>query len=233
MLQLWEGSFTAMAYKPGRLDWNHTLPQVVASGFAVIQSQGWYLNAAKLATNWTTMYMNEPLTNVTQPSEQRLVLGGEACMWAEYIDGSQLLNTMWPRAAAIAERLWSALSMSLGVSLFLSVSLCVSLRLSVSLELTASRCGSDRTSLHVIRLLWLQVAAICGRRGGCPTEAGAVPLPVARAWDSCRCARLQQSFSVRDPGSWAATRWAGQLSRPVATKHNASRGGSYIYQSIF
>ena len=35
ILQLWSG--------PGRLDWNDTVAQVVAAGYSVIQSQGWYL----------------------------------------------------------------------------------------------------------------------------------------------------------------------------------------------
>ena len=107
VLHLWEGNYAAMEYDPGRLDWNHTVPRVVASGFSVIQSQGWYMNAEKLVTPWSTMYTNEPMTGATKPSEQQLVLGGEAAMWGEYIDGSQLLNTMWPRTAAVAERPWS------------------------------------------------------------------------------------------------------------------------------
>ena len=71
-------ALTLMLSVPGSRfqDWNHTLPQVVAAGFSVIQSQGWYLNAEKLGTNWETMYANEPMTGVTEPSEQRLILGG-------------------------------------------------------------------------------------------------------------------------------------------------------------
>ena len=104
VLQLWEGNG---AIGPGRLDWNKSLAQVVAAGFAVIQSTGFYINAGDLKTTWETYYMNELMTNVTKESEKKLVLGGEACMWGEFIDGSNLLNTVWPRTAAIAERLWS------------------------------------------------------------------------------------------------------------------------------
>ena len=35
------------------------------------------------------------------------ILGGHGEMWGETVDASDLQQTVWPRLAAIAEKLWS------------------------------------------------------------------------------------------------------------------------------
>lgn len=60
----------------------------------------WYLD--HLETPWEEFYKNEPLTNITNPKQQSLVLGGEVCMWGETVDVSDIEQTIWPRAAAAA-----------------------------------------------------------------------------------------------------------------------------------
>lgn len=77
-------------------------PKVVAQGFKCIYSnQGvWYLD--HLDITWDGFYDAEPLEGITDASEQKLVLGGEVCMWSETADPSNVQATIWPRAAAAA-----------------------------------------------------------------------------------------------------------------------------------
>jgi len=85
-----------------------TLAKVVAAGYKGLLSNSdvWYLD--HLDVTWQQFYLNEPYQGITDPTQQALVLGGEVCMWGETVDTSDMFNTVWPRAAAAAERLWSA-----------------------------------------------------------------------------------------------------------------------------
>ena len=83
--------------------------EVVANGYDVIRNVGydnisWYLD--NLNVNWTAVYQNEPCNGVPDDLCPK-ILGGHGEMWGETVDESDLEQTVWPRLAAIAERLWS------------------------------------------------------------------------------------------------------------------------------
>lgn len=77
-------------------------PKVVAKGLrCIFSNQGvWYLDHVDVP--WDVVYNAEPLEGIHEASEQKLVLGGEVCMWAERADTSDVQQTIWPRAAAAA-----------------------------------------------------------------------------------------------------------------------------------
>ena len=86
--------------------------RATADGFRVLVSPDgpWYLDG--LGTSWQDMYLLEPSKGITDPAQLSLILGGESCMWGETVDASVILATIWPRAAAVAERLWSRMTLN-------------------------------------------------------------------------------------------------------------------------
>jgi hexosaminidase len=76
------------------------------NGYSSILSAGYYLNLMSTAA---AHYMVDPLPQESglSPEEQARILGGEACMWTEQTSPQDIDSRIWPRAAAIAERLWS------------------------------------------------------------------------------------------------------------------------------
>ena len=77
------------------------------NGYSSILSAGYYLNLMSTAADH---YRVDPLPQASglSPEEQARILGGEACMWTEQTTSRDIDSRIWPRTAAIAERLWSA-----------------------------------------------------------------------------------------------------------------------------
>jgi len=95
-----------------------SLAAAARRGYRGILSYGYYLDLMWPASRH---YAVDPVSgaaaNLTPEEEQR-ILGGEACMWSEYVSPENLDSRIWPRAAAIAERLWSPQDVTDGNSMY-------------------------------------------------------------------------------------------------------------------
>jgi hexosaminidase len=84
-----------------------SLAQAAKQGYRGLLSSGYYVD---LMWSAERHYATEPLSGAAAsltPEEQKRILGGEACMWGEYVSPENIDSRIWPRTAAIAERLWS------------------------------------------------------------------------------------------------------------------------------
>ncbi|HWT03023.1 MAG TPA: family 20 glycosylhydrolase [Pyrinomonadaceae bacterium] len=75
-------------------------------GYTGILSNGYYLDHLRPASY---LYLVDPVradSDMTAEEAAR-VLGGEACMWGEYVGPENIDSRIWPRMAAVAERFWS------------------------------------------------------------------------------------------------------------------------------
>ena len=81
--------------------------EAVRGGNRALLSAGYYIDLNHSAAEH---YAADPEGDgpSTLSSEQRkMILGGEATMWSEYVTPESVDSRIWPRTAAIAERLWS------------------------------------------------------------------------------------------------------------------------------
>jgi hexosaminidase len=95
-----------------------SLARAAALGYHGILSNGYYLDLGwSAARHYAVDPKSGPAASLT-PEQQQLILGGESCMWAEYVDPENIDSRIWPRNAAIAERLWSPQNVTDAASMY-------------------------------------------------------------------------------------------------------------------
>ena len=83
-----------------------SLNESAQRGYMGILSNGYYIDLIQSAEYH---YLNDPIPANTplSPGEQEQILGGETTSWGELVTHETVDSRIWPRTAAIAERLWS------------------------------------------------------------------------------------------------------------------------------
>jgi hexosaminidase len=83
-----------------------SLAEAAKKGYDGILSAGYYIDLIYPASDH---YRADPIpaNSTLSPEEAKHVLGGEATMWGEWVSPETIDSRIWPRTAAIAERLWS------------------------------------------------------------------------------------------------------------------------------
>ena len=84
-----------------------SLAAAAQQGYRGILSYGYYVDLMWPAARH---YAIEPMSGAAAtltPEQKALILGGESAQWAEWVTPEIIDSHIWPRNAAIAERLWS------------------------------------------------------------------------------------------------------------------------------
>ena len=87
-----------------------SLATAVRGGNRAILSWGFYLDLNEPASRHYTVDPLQGAVAALPEDQQKNVLGGETNMWTEYVSPETINGRIWPRAAVVAERLWSPAS---------------------------------------------------------------------------------------------------------------------------
>lgn len=80
---------------------------ITLQGYPALISSCWYLDHIKRGGDWQKFWECEPSDFDGDEHQKSLLIGGEACMWSEVVDDTNILQRIFPRVSATAEKLWS------------------------------------------------------------------------------------------------------------------------------
>lgn len=85
-----------------------SLADAARQGNRGVLSSGYYIDLNQSAAeHYAVDPLGDPTAATLTPEQRARILGGEATMWTDIVSDESLDNRVWPRTAAIAERLWS------------------------------------------------------------------------------------------------------------------------------
>ncbi len=93
MIQSWRGT--------------ESLVEAAKKEYTALLSTGYYIDLIQ-PTDFHYLIDPIPANTTLTAEQQKFIVGGEATMWTELVTPETVDSRMWPRTAAIAERLWSA-----------------------------------------------------------------------------------------------------------------------------
>jgi hexosaminidase len=119
-----------------------SLVTAAQQGYSGLLSHGYYLDLMwPAAQHYAVDPMSDAAAALT-PEEKSRILGGESCMWAEWVSPENMDTRIWPRNAAVAERLWSRQEVTDVDSMYIRLA-----ALSLRLELSGLTHRSARTEM--------------------------------------------------------------------------------------
>lgn len=95
VVHIWTGNYKQLLYNVTKVE----LPALL--------SACWYLDHLSTGGDWKKFYDCDPHNFPGTAKQMKLVMGGEACMWSETVDNTNVLQRIFPRVSATAEKLWS------------------------------------------------------------------------------------------------------------------------------
>lgn len=88
------------------------MSNITRQGYPALLSSCWYLDHLSSGGDWNKYYQCEPSDFAGDEKQKSLLIGGTACMWSEAVDNTNILQRIFPRVSATAEKLWSQKSIN-------------------------------------------------------------------------------------------------------------------------